>query len=281
MKTRRTLQEKLRDLRYNNGNMKLEQLSEKTGISTTALSTYETDEIKDVPHTAIITLAKFYGVSADYLLGFSENEKKGDTSLQDLHINDAAVSLLSSDRINNRLLCELITHPSFVRLMSDLEIYIDGLAGTMIQAINAHVDVLRKKIEQEKEDVEKDKLLDMLQTSHVEDDTYFFNMINHDLDEIAKELRSAHAKDEENAPDNYLSNTIRDSLQSYEKVVDKDATPKDNFMNLLMMYFLKELHMREDYLSKEENDTIRNVIARSPRYKDQVRKSNKGRRKKK
>ena len=89
------------------------------------------------------------------------------------------------------------------------------------------------------------------------------------------------AKDEENAPDNYLSNTIRDSLQSYEKVVDKDATPKDNFMNLLIMYFLKELHMREDYLSKEENDTIRNVIARSPRYKDQVRKSNKGRRKKK
>ncbi|MBR0090641.1 MAG: helix-turn-helix transcriptional regulator [Lachnospiraceae bacterium] len=281
MKTRRTLQEKLRDLRYNNGNMKLEQLSEKTGISTTALSSYETDEIKDVPHTAIITLAKFYGVSTDYLLGFSENEKKGGTSLQDLHINDAAVSLLSSDRINNRLLCELITHPSFVRLMSDLEIYIDGHAGTMIQSLNAQVDVLRMQIEKESNDAEKDKILDMLQTSHIEDDAYFFNIINHDLDEIAKDIRIAHAKDADNAPDNLLADTIKDNFKMYEKAVDLEAAPKDNFMNLLVMYFLKELRMREDFLSKEENTILRNVIARSPRYKDEVRKSNKSRRKKK
>lgn len=89
------------------------------------------------------------------------------------------------------------------------------------------------------------------------------------------------AKDADNAPDNLLADTIKDNLRMYEKAVDLGAVPKDNFMNLLVMYFLKELRMREDYLSKEENTMLRNVIARSPRYKDEVRKSNKSRRKKK
>ena len=62
MQMKKSLQEKLRDLRYNNGNLKLEQVSKATGISTTALSTYENDELKDIPHSSIIALAKFYHV---------------------------------------------------------------------------------------------------------------------------------------------------------------------------------------------------------------------------
>ena len=37
------------------------------------------------------------------------------------------VVLLSSGKINNRLLCELATHPNFLRLMVDMEIFIDRI----------------------------------------------------------------------------------------------------------------------------------------------------------
>ena len=68
-----TIQEKLKDLRVERG-LTLEQLENQTGISRSALGQYENDEYKDISHTSIVTLAKFYGVSTDYLLGLTENK---------------------------------------------------------------------------------------------------------------------------------------------------------------------------------------------------------------
>ena len=53
--------------------------------------------------------------------------------LQALHLSDAMVELLSSGKINNRLLCELATHPNFQRLMVDMEIFIDRIADMRIE----------------------------------------------------------------------------------------------------------------------------------------------------
>ena len=85
-----TIQEKLKDLRVSRG-LNLEQLAEQTGISRSALGQYETEDYKDISHTSIITLAKFYGVSTDYLLGITENKNHPNTELQALHLNDRVV----------------------------------------------------------------------------------------------------------------------------------------------------------------------------------------------
>lgn len=52
----------------------LEQLAEETGISKSALGKYESDDFKDISPFSIVTLAKFYGVSTDYLLGLTETK---------------------------------------------------------------------------------------------------------------------------------------------------------------------------------------------------------------
>ena len=72
MKTKLTIQEKLKDLRVDRS-LTLEQLAEETKISKTALNSYETDELKDIPHTVITKIAEYYGVSIEYLLGLTEN----------------------------------------------------------------------------------------------------------------------------------------------------------------------------------------------------------------
>ena len=110
-----TIPERLKDLRVVDKHLTLEQLAEQTGLSKSALGKYETDDYKDISPFAIATLADFYGVSTDYLMGLTENKNHPNTELQSLHLSDDMVELLSSGKINNRLLCELATHPNFRR----------------------------------------------------------------------------------------------------------------------------------------------------------------------
>lgn len=59
MKYKLTIQEKLKDLRVENG-LSLEQLADATGISKSALSAYEVDEDRDINSYNLRILAKFY-----------------------------------------------------------------------------------------------------------------------------------------------------------------------------------------------------------------------------
>ena len=69
-----TIQERLKDLRVERG-LTLEQLAEQTQLSKSALGSYKAEDFKDISHYALIKLAKFYGVTVDYLLGLTETRK--------------------------------------------------------------------------------------------------------------------------------------------------------------------------------------------------------------
>ena len=113
---------------------------EQTGISKSALGSYEKDDYKEINHGNLILLADFYGVSLDYLFCRTENRAEINTPLRELHLSDEMVALLKSGRINNRLLCELATHKDFIKFLADIEIYVDGIATMQIQNLNALVD---------------------------------------------------------------------------------------------------------------------------------------------
>ena len=172
MEVKLTIQEKLFDLRKDH-HLTLEELAEKTGLSSSALGSYELDEYKDISLNAIITLAKFYGVSADYLLGISENKDHANTDLTDLHLSDDMVELLKSGSINHRLLCELATHKDFPKLLADIEIYVDRIASMQIDTLNAMVDVARQEILNKYQPSEEDIYLKTLAAAHVDEEEYF------------------------------------------------------------------------------------------------------------
>ena len=79
MQPKLTIQERLKDLRVERG-LTLEQLSAETGISKSALGKYEADDFKDISPFSMVELAKFYGVSTDYLLGLTEQKRKAAVS---------------------------------------------------------------------------------------------------------------------------------------------------------------------------------------------------------
>lgn len=146
MHTRLTIPERLKDLRVAEKKMSLQELSDATGIPSSTLGNYEKDENVDMSLGNLLTLADFYQVSTDYLLCRTELREHTNKSVSDLHLNDDAVQILTDEKYNPRLLSELLSHESFHKFMTDLEIYIVGFNDKGIQIANAFLDVMRCKL---------------------------------------------------------------------------------------------------------------------------------------
>ena len=196
--------------------IKLEELAEQTGISKSALGSYEKDDYKEINHGNLILLADFYGVSLDYLFCRTENRAEINTPLRELHLSDEMVALLKSGRINNRLLCELATHKDFIKFLADIEIYVDGIATMQIQNLNALVDTVRHEIIERYRPGEDDPHLKVLQAAHISDDEYFSHMVRDDLNLIIRDIREAHKKDSESAPQTTVADELKENLEAVE-----------------------------------------------------------------
>ena len=190
MKQGITIQERLKDLRTER-HLKLEELAAATGISKSALGSYENDDYKEISHKSLVELAKFYGVSTDYLLCLTENRNHPDTELTELHLSDSMVELLKSGHINNRLLCEIATHEDFVTLMTDTEIYVDGVATSHFQNFNSLLEVLRGQILSQYQPVEEDTALKALEAMQIQEEDYFCQVTHQTWDTILHAIRGA------------------------------------------------------------------------------------------
>ena len=195
MYTKLSIPERLKDLRVVDKHLTLEQLAEQTGLSKSALGKYESDDYKDISPFAIATLADFYGVSSDYLMGLTDNKEVPNADVQSLHLNDDMIDLLRSGKINNRLLCELATHPNFRRLMVDMEICIDRIANMRVEQMNLVMEATRQEVIRSHAPGENDLYVRTLELGQVRESDFFSHTIHDDLDSIVQDIRQAHVTD--------------------------------------------------------------------------------------
>ena len=71
--------------------------------------------------------------------------------------------------MDNSLLCELAAHPDFPRLMADLEIYVNGVAGKQVQSANAIVDAVSATIMKQHNPGLTDPQLRQLIAAHIDE----------------------------------------------------------------------------------------------------------------
>lgn len=212
MNSKLTIQERLKDLRVER-KLTLEQLAEVTGLSRAALGNYETNDFKDISPFSIVRLAQFYGVSTDYLLGLTEQKNHSSTELDALHLSDEMIGLLQSGKINNRLLCEIVTHDNFRRLMADIEIYADRIASMQISNLNAIVDVARSEILSKYNPEVDDLYLKTLDAAYIQEEEYFSHAIHDDMDVIMQDIRKSHAKDSNTAPEISIATELKRQVE--------------------------------------------------------------------
>ena len=250
-----SIQERLKDLRVERG-LTLGQLAEQTGLSKSALGSYETEDFKDISHYALIRLAKFYGVTADYLLGLSEMKNHPNADLADLRLSDEMIDLLKSGRIDNTLLCELAAHPDFPRLMADLEIYVNGTALKQAQGANAIVDTMSATVIKKHNPGMSDTQLRQLITAHIDEDEFCRYVIQQDINSIALDLREAHRDDFFSVPED---NPLEDFLQAAEETASPDSDPEQ----AALVFICKRLKLNLKKLSEEEKKWLKTIAQKS------------------
>ena len=255
-----SIQERLKDLRVERG-LTLEQLAEQTHLSKSALGSYEAEDFKDISHYAIIKLAKFYGVTADYLLGLSETKNYPNADLADLHLSDDMIELLKRGLVDNSLLCELAVHPDFPRFMADLEIYVNGVAVKQVQTVNAIVDTMSATIMKQHNPGLTDPQLRQLVAAHIDDDSFCRYVIQQDINGIALDLREAHKDDFFSVPED---NPLKGLLQTADEAADESV----DMEQASMAFICKRLRLNYKKLSEEEKKWLKRISEKSDLLKN-------------
>ena len=255
-----SIQERLKDLRVERG-LTLEQLAEQTHLSKSALGSYEAEDFKDISHYALIKLAKFYGVTADYLLGLSETKNYPNADLADLHLSDDMIELLKRGLVDNSLLCELAVHPDFPRFMADLEIYVNGVAVKQVQTVNAIVDTMSATIMKQHNPGLTDPQLRQLVAAHIDDDSFCRYVIQQEINGIALDLREAHKDDFFSVPED-------NPLKGFLQAVDEAASPDSDPEQAALAFICKRLRLNLRKLSEEETKWLKKIAEKSDLLKN-------------
>lgn len=254
MQVKLTIGERLKDLRVERG-LKLEGLAELTGLSKSALGKYEGDDFKDISPFAITTLAKFYGVSTDYLMGVTEMKNHPNAELHELHLSDEMVELLKSGKINNRLLCEMALHENFRRLMVDIEIYVDRIASMRIKDLNTSLEITRKQMLERGSD---ENALDLrtIESAMIDEDEYFSHAVHGDIDRIIRDIREAHKDDATTADAPSGAAMIKEAMDDANKIEGSDSERQAKL-------FCAQLGINYSKLTREEFYSLVEILKKS------------------
>lgn len=263
MNIKLTIQERLKDLRTER-KMTLEQLSEATGLSRAALGKYETDDFKDISPFSIATLAKFYGVSTDYLLGLTEQKNHPDTTLAELHLSDDAIDVLRNVNFNKRLLSEMLCHPNFPRMMLDAEIFVDRIADMRINDMNTVLEAVRQML-LAKQETGDDLYLRTLELAQIQEEEYFGHVVAEDLNRILRDIRDAHKADRTTADQSSVA--VETQAQLREVMPFEGSTEEKK-----ARFFLANLGIDYDAITKEQFITVIEVLKLSKHMNNPINK---------
>ena len=239
-----TIQEKLQDLR-NEKKLTLAELSEATGIPVPTLQRIENIDDYHASYQDIRTLAKFYDVSADYLMGFTNYRKECDYPIDKLNLDDKTVQILASSKLNNRLVCELLTHDEFQQLLTAIEIYIDRKIVPQMNSLNAMYKFMEKTITDNFKVSSRDEIINFLQQSVIDEDEYLRYRISERFNSIMKSLFDAHKKD--TAPIEQLP-----FVSEIEKDTQTYLDNKDNPAKGKLIILAKQIGLNLTKLSDDE-----------------------------
>lgn len=261
-----SIQEKLKDLRVAR-HLTLSELSDATDIASSTLGEYENNDYKDITSHSLEVLAKFYGVSIDYLMGITENNLEANTPLEELHLTDDAVAALKSGKINTRLLSEIIAHPGFRQMMTDSEIYVDRIASGRIHDMNTMLEAVRQTMILEKGADPDDIYMQTIKAAQLSEDDFFGTAISKDLMEILRTIRDNHVTDSTTA-DTTGTDVVKNAL---ETATNFEGSAEEAKVAML----LAQLGIKYNKLTKDELVVLMRILSKSDLLKSPGRKRGK------
>ena len=142
--------------------------------------------------------------------------------------------------------------------MTDTEIYVDGIATMQIKNMNDWLDAVRLQIIQQKNPDANDLDLKVLDSSHIQEEEYFFHTIHRDWDNIIRTIREDHKHAAESAPiERPTSNDKK--VQRFLQTLKFKSNPIEEFWR----FFCEEMQIPFEQLSVDEHKVMKDVFKRS------------------
>ncbi len=252
------ISERLEDLRKERG-LTLEELAEATKISKSALNKYENQDFKDISPFNVVTLAKFYGVTTDYLLGVSNIENRPDAEIHELRLTNEALRALKNGGFNGKLPSEVICHKDFQQLMIDMEIFIDGDASSHIDGLNSFMGSVRNTVWSQYHPDENEQFYRTLEVALVSGDEYISSVLQDDLVDILRDIREASR--EKRKDKNAISPlaTMEEFQKKVQSVIGGKGSPEEQAAKV----YLAALGIDYDSLTPEEFVVLTGILDKS------------------
>ena len=170
------------------------------------------------------------------------------------------MELLKSGRINNRLLCEIVTNDKFEQLMTDTEIYIDGHATLTFRTLYESLEEQRQVIVQKYKQADRDFYSQTLLAAEVKEEDFFCHVTHKTWDVILHDIRKAHENDSESAPDTTPADEL---IREVQKAMQSPGDRVQQFTEI----FCKAFRLKYKRLSQEERSLLKKLFKKSPLIK--------------
>ena len=134
------LQERLRELREANGFKSREKLAEVIGVNKTTYSRIENGSTKTISSDILLKLADLYKVPTDYILGLSDTPENTGYDIKELGLSVEAAKNLYSEKVDPRVINELLINDKFAMATKMMAIYFSGAVAQMMVTQNKLLD---------------------------------------------------------------------------------------------------------------------------------------------
>lgn len=170
------------------------------------------------------------------------------------------IELLRSGKINNRLLCELATHPNFRRLMVDMEICIDRIANMRVEQMNLVMEATRQTVLSKYAPGEDDLYVRTLELGQVQESDFYSHVMHDDLDSIVQDIREAHLKDKTTADP---QPTLDDVKEKFEQALEQGSQEE-----MVIHEFCDRMQIPFEKISSEDFSAFLRILSLSKMLKN-------------
>ncbi len=157
----------------------------------------------------------------------------------------------------------MVSHKDFIKLLADIQIYVDGIAAMQIENLNTWVDTARDEIIKKYKPESYDKNLYLLKAAHIQEKEYFTQRIYRDIDFIVDDLKENHKGRSDSAPKNSTVNEIKKDLE-------EALNFKGSRTEQMLIVFCKQMKIKYDKLTEKEKKTLIDVALKSKLIKSYI-----------
>ena len=231
------------------------ELADKIGISESALSRYLQGKTEMLGDGYIIRIAKLFDVSTDFLLGETDIPDRKNYDIEELGLSADAARNLYTQKVNPKIVSQLLENPRFPQLSSLLASYQNETMAAGIAAMNQNITFVRSllmgqaNLHPEQAEAAKTAATDLqaMQTPAISADT---NAIQNLFMQIVRDLKNptmSNLKDSKAATAEVLEQ-LRKELSKGQDAVDLSSLTASD-MSAAIMKTLSGADVPEETMS--------------------------------